>query len=158
MTTPPTAAQADALARLLEVTDSKDGAGVCVALSEVWHAGLHPEMCELLVRLTEAPWHSRHEDVVLAIQELQCASAVPALERTAHATHAYRSYDEFFGLARKCTWALADIGTPDAYQALQRLSQSTNSQIAAYALRRLTRWKDELARKPIGMIEIDVQA
>ena len=147
MTTIPTAAQADALARLLAATTSKDGTGVEVALNEVWHAGLHPEMCETLVRLAVAPWHSRHEDVVRAIQDLQCDSAVPALECTAHATHDYLAYDEFFGLARKCIWALADIGTPAAYQALQRLSESTNSQIAAYALRRLTRWKDELARK-----------
>ena len=99
------------------------------------------------MQLTEAPWHTRHEDVVRAIQDLQCELAVPALERTAHATYDYLAYDEFLGLARKCIWALADIGTTDAYQALQRLSQSANSQIAAYAQRRLSHWKDELARK-----------
>ena len=72
--TPPTATQAEALARLIAATNSKDAAGVELGLTAVWQAGLHPEMCNALVQLTEAPWHTRHEDVVRAIQDLKCES------------------------------------------------------------------------------------
>ena len=62
-------------------------------------------------------------------------------------THQYLDYDEFFGLARKCTWALADIGTPEANTALQELSQVDNQTIADYAQERLDKWEQELYRK-----------
>jgi hypothetical protein len=107
----PTPAQIDALARLEVAIGSKDNLKVESALTHVWTVGLHPEMCGALVRLVEEPWHTRHEDTVSGIQQLRCAGAVPALERVAHAIYEYLDYDEFFGLARKCTWALADIGT-----------------------------------------------
>lgn len=48
------------------------------------------------------------------------------------------SYDEFDGLARKCAWALADIGTDDARQCLEELSRSPNQAIARYATQRLS--------------------
>jgi hypothetical protein len=105
-------------------------------------------MCADLTNLAEASWHTRHEDIVQSIQRLRCPEAVPALERTAHALYEYLNYDEFFGLARKCTWALADIGTREAYAALERLAKSSNSQIARHAKKRLEHWRDELVRKP----------
>ncbi len=70
-----------------------------------------------------------------------------ALERTAHVVYDYLAYDDGFALARKCTWAPADIGTPEAQQALTRLSACDNSIIASYAQKRLAKWQDELHRK-----------
>lgn len=145
--TKPTLAQSEAMALLENAIDLKDAQGVEGSLISIWSTGLNPAMCGALTTLVEAPWHRRHEDVVRAIQQLQCASAVPALERAALAAHDYLNYDAFFGLARKCTWALADIGTPEARSALERLAQSSNPQVAAYAGKRLDRWQDELARK-----------
>jgi hypothetical protein len=57
-----------------------------------------------------------------------------------------RPYDECFGLARKCTWALADIGTPEAHARLEILAKHSNPQIAAYAQKRLDEWDDERPR------------
>ena len=59
------------------------------------------------------------------------------LYSTAMRNFDYLDYDEDFGLARKCTWALADIGTPDAWQKLQNLARSQNEIIAGYAQKRL---------------------
>jgi hypothetical protein len=117
------------------------------ALVQAFAAGLHTQMSSLLIALAEALWHTRHEDVVLALQWLRSPEAVDALERVASATYAYLDYDEFYGLARKCTWALADIGTPTAYQALERLARSSNPIIAGYATKRITHWQDERHRK-----------
>ena len=147
MTKAASAAQSAALARLQDAFQSKDRDEVEAALVHAWSAGLHVSMGDALIRLAEAPWHTRHEDVVRGMQQLRYGPAVPALELMAHAAFDYLAYDNFFGLARKCTWALADIGTPEALSALERLSQSGNPLIAGYARKRIDRWQDELARK-----------
>jgi hypothetical protein len=108
---------------------------------------LHPVHVPALILLAEGPWHQRHEDVVRAIQQLRSPDAVDALERTAFSVHEYLAYDEDFSLARKCAWALADIGTPEAQHALGRLAACNNSIIASYAQKRLDNWGDELHRK-----------
>jgi hypothetical protein len=56
-------------------------------------------------------------------------------------------YDEFFNVARKCTWALADIGTPEAHAKLQLLAKNENPMIAQYAQKRLDGWEREMSRK-----------
>jgi len=43
-------------------------------------------------------------------------------------------------LARKCTWALADIGTPSARSLLETLATNDNEIIAHYAQKRLEQW------------------
>jgi hypothetical protein len=122
------------------------------ALSEAWSVGLHPGFCAVFIELVEAPWHRRHEDIISAIQRLRCELAVPGLERAALTQHPYLEFDENFGLARKCCWALADIGTPVARNALERLALATNPRIVAYAEKRLARWPDELSRKRSGIV------
>jgi hypothetical protein len=139
--------QRAALGRLLATFETRDPDEVEDALAEIELSKGDPAIGAALVQLLEAPWHMRHEDIVLFLQNMRYAPAVDALERTAHATHSYLDYDEVFALARKCTWALADIGTPAARAALERLSRSDNPDVAAYALKRLNCWNDELPRK-----------
>jgi hypothetical protein len=117
--------------------------------SAVNHASsiLHPIHAAALVRLAEASWHRRHEDVVHALQVLRTPDAVAALERTAFSAHEYLAYDKSYALARKCTWALADIGTPEAYEALGRIAACNDPAIAEYARKRLDNWQRELSRK-----------
>lgn len=104
-------------------------------------------LCDLLTDALLEDWHFRHEDVVLAIQGLQCEGAVQALERRAIASPEYLQWDENHALARKCTWALADIGTAASRDALERLAGSENLVIGVYAQKRLDRWELEMARK-----------
>jgi hypothetical protein len=145
----PSQSQIDVIAHLEAAIRFQDGAQVEQALIQAFAAGLHAQMSPLLIVLAEAPWHMHHEALVSAIQQLRIPEAVEALEHVAHATYAYLGYDESYGLARKCTWALADIGTPAAYQALVRLARSANPSIASYATKRITNWQDERHRKPI---------
>lgn len=109
--------------------------------------GFAPKQADLLCGVLEDDWHISHEDIVSALTELRASNAVDALERTAYARYQYLNYDEIFGLARKCTWALADIGTAEAHQALTRLASSDNPLIADYASKRLTNWQMEMHRK-----------
>ncbi|MBO6897083.1 MAG: hypothetical protein JJ868_06885 [Shimia sp.] len=108
-------------------------------------------LCDLLADVLNADWHFRHEDVAHAIQTLTCACAVEALERRALNSPEYLAWDEDHALARKCTWALADIGTDEAKQALERLSLSEITVVRGFAQKRIDKWQDELARKGTGL-------
>lgn len=135
------------LAALRSAMDSEDGVGVELALYQAYSAGLTPPLAPALIELIGATYHRRHEDVAFALQQLRPREAVQALHRAALDRHEYLEYDEHFGLARKCTWALADIGTPEAKAALVDLASADNEVIAGYAQKRLDRWERELHRK-----------
>ena len=68
------------------------------------------------------------------------------LERTAQAVFPYPAYDDFDAL-REYTWALADIGTPEARSALERLVVSPIPNVARYATKRLENWSAEIHGK-----------
>jgi HEAT repeat protein len=112
-----------------------------------FQVGLRSEFATPLVQLLPVPNHRAHEDIVGALQELKDPNAVDALYEAAFVRHEYLDYDEHFGLARKCTWALADIGTPDAFAKLQSMAASENPQIADYARKRIDAWSEERDRK-----------
>lgn len=134
--------------RLLEnAYHARDGDELECALTVGFVFGFAPEHAKILSHLVEADWHIRDEDVVGALQTLRAPEAVVGLERCTYSVHEHLAYDGFFGLARKCTWALADIGTPDAREALTRISNCANPIIAGYAKKRLDNWEKELNRK-----------
>ena len=101
----------------------------------------------IFIRLLVLKCHHKHEDLVQGLQQLRDPDAVSALFDAASVSHEYLAYDEFFGLARKCTWALADIGTVAARKRLEDLATINNRQIAEYAQKRLDKWEAELHRK-----------
>jgi hypothetical protein len=135
------------LRELHSAIEAKDGERVELALDECFRAGFTREHVPALVGLLGQTWHSRHEDVVLALQGLKDPRAVDALYVEAHASYEYLDYDDTYGLARKCAWALADIGTPEAKARLEALAREDNKLVAGYARKRLARWDAELSRK-----------
>jgi hypothetical protein len=96
-----------------------------------------PNALPVLNQLLVEEWHRRHEDIAFSLEELHDPSSVEPLYRAALSRHEYLDYDEFYGLARKCTWALSMIGTPEAYGRLRDLSRVENPVIAEYARKRL---------------------
>lgn len=128
---------------------SRDADRVELALVDAYRVGVTAKFVPTLIELLQTPWHTRHEDVVQLLQQLKDPRAVVPLELAAQSSHDYLSFDEHFGLARKCTWALADIGTEEAKGALSRLAGSDNQLIREYASRRLDRWALEADRKGI---------
>ena len=135
------------LSELWSAIEARDAERVEFALYDCYKSGLTPEHVPALMGLLGQAWHYRHEDVVHALQELKDQRAVDALFEEAHATYEYLAYDEFYGLARKCTWALADIGTPEAKAKLEALAREDNKVVAGYARKRLDQWENELDRK-----------
>jgi HEAT repeat protein len=109
--------------------------------------GLKAAYVPALIAILKNSEHHRHEDVVTALQTLKDPISADALFNAAFIEHEYLNYDEHFGLARKCTWALADIGSPEARSFLERLAASSNKFIAAFAQERLDCWEKEKQRK-----------
>jgi len=135
------------LSKLKKAENNKDADEVEDAINSAYKSGLLPEYGPVFIRLLDCAWHYRHEDLVSALQQLKDPNAIDVIFRTAKKQYKYLEYDEFFGLARKCTWALADIGTEAARSKLKASAGSRNSIIAGYAQKRLDRWEEETKRK-----------
>lgn len=118
-----------------------------VSLTECFVHGQLDGLCNLLIRALPQEWHTRHEDVVSAIQELRCSHAISALEKRAIESPDYLTWDTNLALSRKCLWALADIGTYDARCALERLATATDPLVREYARKRLVCWTAEMHGK-----------
>jgi hypothetical protein len=85
---------------------------------------MSPEMFHILVKLSEAEWHNRHEDVVTALDKLHDSRSVEALYHAALKRHAYLDYDDDRALAVKAIWALGKLGDTEADQKLRLLAES----------------------------------
>ena len=147
MTTSNYQAQEAILARLQSACAAEDAVGLEHALNDAYRTGLSEDFAPILTKLCRANWHTRHEDVVSALQEIGGTSAIEPLEEAAIVDHPYLAYDEHFALARKATWALADIGGDEAKAALMRIAASTKATKAAFANKRLRNWETEFFRK-----------
>jgi hypothetical protein len=136
-------------ARLQRAIANADGDEFEDALNELFSlgAGVPGGIARLLAPTLAMRWHQRHEDVVLALQQARDPSTVDALYAAAHDRHDYLAYDEFFGLARKCTWALADIGSEHARSRLEELARCPEPKVRGYAQKRLDNWEREVERK-----------
>ncbi len=132
---------------LQRAAQSGDASSVDCALLIAHGRTAHRDLVPLLAELLRAPWHYKHEDLARWLQDLRDARAIDALYETALTKHAYLAYDDGHALARKCTWALADIGTPEAEEKLRGLAACGDPVISEYAQKRLDRWQLELPRK-----------
>jgi ubiquinone biosynthesis protein UbiJ len=104
-----------------------------------------------LIGLLRSTAHTRHEDLARWLQDLRDPRAVEALYAVALTKHEYLAYNNSYALARKCTWALADIGTESANEKLCLLAGCDDVEIAGYAQTRLARWSEEMGRKGRGV-------
>jgi hypothetical protein len=105
------------------------------------------DMVPTLIDLLRSTAHERHEDLARWLQDLRDPRAAEALFAVALTKHEYLAYNNSYALARKCTWALADIGTVEAQAKLRLLAGCHDPEIAGYAQKRLDRWTDEMGRK-----------
>jgi hypothetical protein len=138
---------AAAFGLLEEAARLGDAGSVECAIFIAWGRTGDVDVVPTLIDLLRSTRHKRHEDVARWLQELRDPRAIEALYATALSKHEYLEYDDSHALARKCTWALADIGTVEAQERLRVLARSEDPEIAGYAQRRLDRWTEEAYRK-----------
>jgi hypothetical protein len=136
------------LTRLEEAILSQSASDVESALTLLYQTKAMNGAASVLIKLLALPWHRKHEDIARLLQQLRDPTAVEALYAAALEKHGYLAYDNSYALARKCTWALGDIGTPEAFAKLKLLATHRDSVIAQYAQERIDRWEHESHRKP----------
>jgi hypothetical protein len=107
--------------------------------------GLWRGWASILSALLVEPWHTSHEDIADALQDIRDPMAVGALTEAAQTNHKYLAYDDAHALAVKCIWALHDIGSEDAKEKLTALTESKYDVIRCAAQERL---KALATRKP----------
>jgi hypothetical protein len=129
-----------------EATRLGDAGSVEFAVAIAWGRTGDLDVVPTLIDLLRSTRHKRHEDVALWLQTLRDPRAIEALYSTALSPYEYLEFDGH-ALARKCTWALADIGTVEAKERLRMLAGSEDPEIASYAQRRLDNWTREADRK-----------
>ena len=100
-----------------------------------------------LIELIDLDWHFCHEDIALLLQKFGSTNSVEKLFRSTTMKFGYLDYNDSKVFARKCTWALADIGNNEAKNALAKLSQNQDREIAEYAKERIDNWSKEQNRK-----------
>jgi hypothetical protein len=136
------------LDRVQAARASRDDKALFEAMLQVFRDGPTRELVPTLCELALEDWHEQHEDVVLVLQELKDGRAAEPLYRAA--TMRFDHLDRWNNLRefqRKCTWALADIGSEDARAYLRELAHFDDEDLAGYAQRRLDLWDTELGRK-----------
>jgi hypothetical protein len=105
------------------------------------------EQVMMAMDLFEQNWHKLHENLASWFQQKRNPLAIDLLYKTT-----FRPDLDIFDykpLARKCAWALADIGTNEAKEYLQKMSKSGDKIIESFAQKRLDNWTKELSRKGI---------
>ena len=91
-----------------------------------------PDLCRLLLD----DFHQRHEDIARYLQSLRDPKSVGALYDACFLDLPY-FWDDGDALARKCTWALHDVGTPEAFERLRALTEHPRASVIDYARKRL---------------------
>jgi hypothetical protein len=116
-------------------------AGDATAVESIFHMGFTQDLFDgstvpvLCQYLTET-WHRQHEDIARLLQGLKDPRSIQPL---ADAMHIHCDYwiDGGDAFIRKCAYAIADIGTPEAKAKLQLLAKDSNAIVKKYALHHL---------------------
>ena len=94
---------------------------------------------ELLIELSKDKNHYQHENIALILEWKHSPKLINCTYELAIAKFDYMKEDEFFNIARKCTYALGYTNTPKAKEKLELLAKNENELIREYAIKQLNR-------------------
>lgn len=117
----------------------KNASDVQFALAIGFVFGVSPSQAETLRHLIGADWHTAHEDVVSALDELRDGGAVEALFEATQMVPEYLEFDDARALAVKAIWALGNIGNATAREKLKIIADSNDEILQRNALKQLDR-------------------
>jgi HEAT repeat protein len=123
--------------RLESVLVRKDPTELREILLGAASGGLSARWATVLARLLMELWHHQHEDIANALQDLRDPATVDALYEVTNNSAPFSAVDDGRALARKCIWALHDIGTPAAVDKLELLTTTTDVETRERAAKKL---------------------
>ncbi|SRR6266446_3086090 len=140
-----------ALPLLEQAVSDRSAKDLQAALLIGFKFGFGFEHNHLLCCLIDANWHFKHEDVVLALEEIKRndSETVSALFRATQIIPDYLAYDETRALAVKALYALGSIDDPEADEALMRVAQSDNELLRAEAASQIA-WRQKRKSQGAG--------
>ena len=94
---------------------------------------------EFLIKLACDKRHYQHEDLVFLLEKKHSPKLINRVYDLAVMEFDYKKEDEFFNIARKCTYALGYTNTPKAKEKLELLAKNENELIKEYAIKQLNR-------------------
>ena len=94
---------------------------------------------ELLIELAYDKRHRKHEDLAFLLERKHSPKLINRVYDLAVMELEYKKEDEFFNIARKCTYALGYTNTPKAKEKLELLAKNENELIREYAIKQLNR-------------------
>lgn len=103
--------------------------------------GLAIDWAVTLCKLLCEDWHFEHENIAEALQDIRSPLTVECLFHAATQQFEYLSYNDSTAFARKCIWALHDIGTAEAVEKLKLLVLSSRYDVRQYAAESRTHLK-----------------
>ena len=95
---------------------------------------------ELLIELAYDKRHHQHEDLAFLLEKKHSPKLINCVYDLAVMELNYMKEDEFFNIARKCTYALGYTNTPKAKEKLELLAKNENELIREYAIKQLNRY------------------
>ena len=94
---------------------------------------------EFLIELAYDKRHRQHEDLAFLLEKKHSPKLINCVYDLAVMELDYTKEDEFFNIARKCTYALGYTNTPKAKEKLELLAKNENELIREYAIKQLNR-------------------
>ena len=94
---------------------------------------------EFLIELAYDKRHRQHEDLAFLLEKKHSPKLINRVYDLAVMELNYMKEDEFFNIARKCTYALGYTNTPKAKEKLELLAKNENELIREYAIKQLNR-------------------
>ena len=94
---------------------------------------------EFLIELAYDKRHRQHEDLAFLLEKKHSPKLINRVYDLAVMELDYMKEDEFFNIARKCTYALGYTNTPKAKEKLELLAKNENELIREYAIKQLNR-------------------
>lgn len=95
----------------------------------------------LLIELLSRDGHESHEDIIFELGLFGDPSAIPAVAKAVETTFPYMArWNNVHEFQRKCSYALARIGTLESREALEHLTQHENPYLREYGRECLGRW------------------
>ena len=92
---------------------------------------------ELLIEFIYDKKHHNHEDLAFLLERKHSPKLINRVYDLAIMELDYMKEDEFFNIARKCTYALGYTNTPKAKEKLELLAKNENELIREYAIKQL---------------------
>lgn len=104
----------------------------------------------LFARILCEEWHEQHDEIADCLQVSKNPEIVSYLHEACLTNISYlEKYAGLDAFHRRCTWAIADIGTEEAKQTLVDLTKRTDAALVEYAQERIDNWQAELHRKGV---------